>query len=81
VGFVAPNVFSTYLELPIGIAACIFLGLVFLYRYNSPKQLTRLGVVALLTFAFATHFRSGGKDVVHVRNGHPNDFLSNNDAC
>jgi hypothetical protein len=67
VGLVAPNVFSGYLELPIGITACILLGLVLVYGYP-PRRLVRLGVVAALAFVLATRYRAAQGDVVHIRN-------------
>ena len=67
VGVVAPNIFSTYLELPIGITASILLGLFLLYGWTAPRRLARLGAVAIVAFLVATKFRAGG-DVVHLRN-------------
>ena len=46
VGFVAPHIFNTYLELPLGIALCIILGVALLYGYSAPRHLGRLMVVA-----------------------------------
>ena len=68
VGIVAPNTFSTYLELPIGIIASIILALPLIYRVTSPARLVRLGVVALAAFVVAVRFQSGSGDVLHLRN-------------
>src|SRR5205807_1063735 len=67
VGLVAPYVFSTFLELPIGITACILLGLVLAYRYPS-RRLARLAAVAVVAFVFATRYRAAQGNVVHRRN-------------
>jgi len=67
VGLVAPNVFNGYLELPIGITACILLGLVLVYGY-APRRLLRLAAVAVLAFVLATRYRAAQGDVVHLRN-------------
>ena len=68
VGIVAPNIFSSYLELPLGITGCVLLGLALLYGYSSPKRLARVAAVAAIAFVFATRFQAGEQDVVHVRN-------------
>ena len=68
VGLAAPNLLSTYLELPIGIAASALLALYLLYGITSPKRLARLGVVALVAFVAATRFEAGFGDVIRVRN-------------
>ncbi len=63
VGIAAPALFHTYLELPIGIAACVVLSLPLLYRRGSPRQLLRLALVATLAFIFAARY-SGSRDTV-----------------
>jgi hypothetical protein len=69
VGLVAPHVFSTYLELPLGIALCMILGVALLYGYSSPRQLARLIVVAMLAFVLGPLFRSTGTTtLLRVRN-------------
>lgn len=68
VGIVAPNIFSVYLELPVGITGCVLLGLALLYGYTSPKRLARVAAVAAIAFVFATRFQATGGDVVHLRN-------------
>ena len=68
VGVIAPNVFSTFLELQIGITVCILLALALLYGYSSPKRLVRLGVVAVAAFVFATKFQSLTSNMVRMRN-------------
>ena len=68
VGVVAPNLFSTYLELPIAIIASVLLALPLVYRLTSPARLARIGIVALVAFVVATRFQTGFGDVVHLRN-------------
>jgi SAM-dependent methyltransferase len=68
VGLFAPNVFSSYLELPIGVAACFVLSLPLLYGRGSPRQLLRLALVATVAFVFASRFAAGREDLVHTRN-------------
>ena len=46
VGLIAPHVFATLLEFPIGVTASAPAGLYFLFGYRSPRRLIRLGVVA-----------------------------------
>lgn len=53
VGLAAPLLFSRYLELPIGITACVVLAAGLLYGYP-PRRLVRLGVMAALGFVAAT---------------------------
>jgi SAM-dependent methyltransferase len=67
VGVVAPGAFSTYLELPIGITACVLLGLALVYGLE-PKRLMRLGAVAVVAFVLAARYRAGQGEVVQVRN-------------
>jgi SAM-dependent methyltransferase len=67
VGVVAPGAFSTYLELPIGITACVLLGLALVYGF-APKRLMRLGAVAVIAFVLAARYRAGQGEVAHVRN-------------
>ena len=67
VGLAAPNLLSTYLELPIGIAASVGLALYLLYGITRPARLARLGIVAVLAFVVATRFEAGFGDVVHLR--------------
>jgi SAM-dependent methyltransferase len=68
VGLFAPNVFSSYLELPVGVAACFVLSLPLLYGRTSPRQLLRLALVAALAFAAASRFAGGRDDLVRTRN-------------
>jgi SAM-dependent methyltransferase len=68
VGVAAPNLLSTYLELPIGITVSALLALRLIYGMTSPWRLARLGAVALAAFAIATRFQAGFGDVVHLRN-------------
>lgn len=68
VGVAAPNLLSTYLELPIGITVSAVLALRLLYGMKSPWRLARLSVVALVAFVLAARFQAGFGDVVHLRN-------------
>jgi spermidine synthase len=68
VGLFAPNVFSSYLELPIGVAACFVLSLPLLYGRVSPRQLVRLALVATVAFVVASRFAAGREDLVRTRN-------------
>ena len=67
VGIVAPNFFSTYLELPIGIVASVILALPLLYGIRSTARLARIGILALGAFVVATRFQIGTGDVIHLR--------------
>ena len=68
VGLAAPNLLSTYLELPLGIATSFLLALYLLYGVTSTRRLIRLAVVAGVAFIVATRFQAGFGDVIHVRN-------------
>ncbi len=68
VAVIAPNVFSTYLELPIGIVASVLLALPLIYRVTSPARLARLGVVALAAFIVAVRFQGEFGEVLRLRN-------------
>jgi hypothetical protein len=69
VAVVAPNLFRTYLELPIGIIASVLLALPLIYGVTSAKRIARLGVVALAAFVFATYLRNlYAGDVIQLRN-------------
>lgn len=68
VGVVAPNLFSTYLELPIAVTGCILLALALLYGYTSRARLLRIALVAALAFVISTRYHAEGHDVVHMRN-------------
>ena len=56
VGVVAPNIFPTFLEFPIGVTASAFLALYFLFGYRSPRRLIRLAIVAVLAFVVSTQY-------------------------
>jgi hypothetical protein len=68
VGLAAPNLLTTYLELPIGIAATVFLALYLLYGMTSPRRLLRLALLAIAAFVVATQFEAGFGSVIHLRN-------------
>jgi hypothetical protein len=67
VGLVAPNLFPTFLELPIGVTASVLLALYCLYGYRSTRRLIRLGVVAVLAFVGSTQYHAERR-VVRTRN-------------
>ncbi len=56
VGLLAPRLFSTFLELPLGVTASVLLAFYFLYGYRSPRRLLRLALVAALAFAVSTRY-------------------------
>jgi hypothetical protein len=68
VGFIAPRIFTAYLELPVGIAMCMILGTALLYGYSASRHLARLSVVALLAFLLATQLRTRDKSLLRTRN-------------
>jgi SAM-dependent methyltransferase len=68
VGLAAPNLLSTYLELPIGIAGCVVFALHLLYGMKSPARLLRLVAIGIAAFVIATRFSDGFGGVVHKRN-------------
>lgn len=68
VAVAAPIVFSTYLELPISIAASVILAMPLIYGMRSKKRLIRLGVIAVAAFLAATAFRDLTGTIVLVRN-------------
>jgi len=59
VGVVAPTVFSSYLELPIGIVASILLALPLAYGVTSRGHMIRLGVLSAAAFAAASSLHTG----------------------
>jgi len=68
VGLAAPHLFSAYLELPAGVAACIILGMGLLYGYP-PRQLARLGGIAAAAFFLAVQFNGlSEQNRVRIRN-------------
>lgn len=67
VGLIAPNLFATFLELPLGVTASVFLALYLLFGFRSPRRLIRLGVVAVLAFAVSTQYQ-GERRVARSRN-------------
>ncbi len=68
VGLAAPLLFSRFLELPIGISACVLIAMGLLYAFP-PRRLARLAVTAAVAFIASTQFgayMSG--DRLRVRN-------------
>lgn len=68
VGIVAPAVFSSYLELPIGVVASVFLALILLYGVTSRARLLRLTALAIAAFVAVSSFHAGSSNVVVRRN-------------
>jgi hypothetical protein len=68
VSLFAPNVFHTFLELPVGVAACFILSLPLLYRRGSPRQLLRVSLVAAAAFAFVNTYGAGTQSTLRIRN-------------
>jgi hypothetical protein len=68
VSLFAPNVFHTFLELPVGVAACFILSLPLLYRRGSPRQLLRISLVAAAAFVFVNTYGAGTQSMLRVRN-------------
>ena len=68
VSLFAPNVFHTFLELPVGVAACFILSLPLLYRRGSPRQLLRISLVAAAAFVFVNSYAPDMQTVLRVRN-------------
>ncbi len=61
VGLVAPNLFTTFLELPLGVTGSIFLAVYFLYGYHSPRRLLRLGLLTVAAFAVSTQYHGDNR--------------------
>jgi hypothetical protein len=68
VGVAAPNVFSSFLELPISVVASVFLALVLIYGVTSRGRLIRLAALAIAAFVAASSFRGGTTNVASARN-------------
>jgi spermidine synthase len=68
VAVAAPTVFRTFLELPIGIVASVFLALVLLWGIPPGRRLLRLAVVAAAAFVFASTFSGGDTNLLRERN-------------
>jgi SAM-dependent methyltransferase len=67
VAVIAPNLFTTFLELPLGVTASVFLAFYLLFGVRSPRRLIRLGVVAGLAFVVSTQYH-GERRAVRTRN-------------
>ncbi len=68
VAVAAPELFRSFLELPIGIAASVLLAMPLLYGMRSKARLIRLALVAAAAFIIATSFRSLTGAIVQERN-------------
>ena len=68
VSLFAPNVFHTFLELPVGVAACFILSLPLLYRRGSPRQLLRVSLVAVAAFVFVNSYGAESQSTLRLRN-------------
>jgi SAM-dependent methyltransferase len=67
VALVAPNLFPTFLELPLAVTASVFLALYLLFGFRSPRRLIRLAVVAALAFVVSTQYNADRR-VLRTRN-------------
>ena len=67
VALIAPNLFTTFLELPLGVTASVFLALYLLFGVRSPRRLIRMGVIAGLAFVASTQYQ-GERRVIRTRN-------------
>jgi hypothetical protein len=68
VSLFAPSVFHTFLELPVGVAACFILSLPLLYKRGSPRQLLRISLVAAAAFVFVNTYGAGMQSTLRLRN-------------
>jgi hypothetical protein len=68
VGVVAPNIFTTYLELPVGILGTVFLAMVQIYGIRSRARLLRLGALAIAALVMAASYRWGASGAFRTRN-------------
>ena len=68
VGFIAPRLFSDYLELPLAVLACIILALWLLYRLSGPRVLRVGAVVAAATVAAVVMQDDKSGHQVNIRN-------------
>jgi spermidine synthase len=68
VGLIAPAVFSTYLELPVGVVASVFLALVLIYGVTSWARLVRMGVLPIAALVAVSSFHGGTDNVAISRN-------------
>lgn len=68
VALIAPRLFSSYLELPIAVAASVILGQALLYGRTSPRYLIRLALVAALAFLAAIRFSGATGSLLRLRN-------------
>jgi hypothetical protein len=67
VSLFAPNVFHTFLELPVCVAACFILSL-WLHRHGRARDMIRISLVATAAFAFVNIYGVGIGSVLRVRN-------------
>lgn len=68
VGVASPALFSSYLELPVGVVGSVFLALALVYGITSRVRLIRLAVLAAAAIAIAPTFRLGTSRVAGGRN-------------
>ena len=68
VGLAAPALFSSYLELPVGVVGTIFLALALIYGVTSRARLIRMGTLAMAAFVAGSSIHSGSTRVSAVRN-------------
>jgi SAM-dependent methyltransferase len=67
VGLFAPAVFDRYLELPVGVTACVLLGMRRVYHLPL-RRVARLAAVAVVAFLVSMRFQSADGAVARVRN-------------
>ena len=67
VALAAPNLFHTFLELPIGVSASVLLALYLLFGVHSAHRLLRLALFAVAAFVISTQYQSKGP-AVRTRN-------------
>jgi hypothetical protein len=68
VSLFAPNVFHTFLELPVGVAACFILSLPLLYGRGKPRELLRISLVAAAAFIFVNTYGAEMQSTLRMRN-------------
>ena len=66
VALCAPQLFSTYLEFPLGLVGCLILARVFLFGYASLGQIAMFGAIALGGVLYAEHM-IGQQSIVRQR--------------
>ena len=68
VAVAAPAMFTSYLELPVAIAATMLLSMVLIYGVTSRGRLIRLGTLSIAALVVASSFQNGATRVAAGRN-------------